>query len=727
MEHKTHLSISGMHCASCAANIERKLKKMKGVKSASVNFATASADVEHEEHLHREEIKQTIQSLGYKAHEHEDEMEHEHHGEEKALKKRFFTSLILSIPLFYTMLVPMGLPMPFGDKTAAIVQFLLASAIMFQGRGFFQSGIISVVKAKAANMDTLVSLGTGTAYIYSVVMTVMIFMAKAGMENLYFEAAGLLITFILLGDYLEERTKGKTGAAIKSLISLQAKTAVVIRNGKEVKVPIEEVMKGDIILVKPGEKIPVDGIVISGYSTVDESMVTGESMPVEKKTGDNVIGATINMHGSMRFKATKVGNETFLAQVVKLVKEAQSSKAPIQKLADKVASVFVPAVLVIGIISFIVWLSLGKGLEFALSRFITVIIIACPCALGLATPTAVIMGTGVAARKGILIKSASALQKMQKVNIIVFDKTGTLTKGKPEVTDIIPFGNNKEKDVLMAAATVERNSEHVLADAIMSKAKLMKIKPGNASHFKAIPGKGVVAVWNKKKLELGSRKLINPKENSKQIELLEQQGKTAVLVAVNGKAIGAIGIADQLKENSGEAIKKIISMGKEVAMITGDNRKTAEAIGKQLGISNVIAEVLPEDKEKEVARLQKQGKIVAMVGDGINDAPALAKADIGIALGAGTDVAIETGEIILVRNDLLDVVRAIKVSSATMSKIKQNLFWAFFYNTASIPIAAGVLFPFTGWLLNPMIAGAAMAFSSVSVVSNSLLLKRKKL
>lgn len=725
MEHKTHMGISGMHCASCAANIERNLKKMKGVKSASVNFATASVDIEHEDYLHKEEIKQTISRLGYKAHEHEDEMEHEHHGEEKALKTRFFLSLIFSIPLLYTMFVPMGLPMPFSDKTAAIMQFVLASAIMFQGRGFFQSGIISVVKAKAANMDTLVALGTGTAYAYSVVMTVMMFMGRAGMDNLYFEAAGLLITFILLGDYLEERTKGKTGAAIKSLIGLQAKTAVVIRNGKEVKIPIEEVKVGDIILVKPGEKIAVDGKIISGYSTIDESMVTGESMPVEKKIGDSVIGATINMHGSFKFKATKVGSDTFLAQVVKLVREAQSSKAPIQKLADKVAAVFVPAVLVIGIISFIVWLSLGKGLEFALSRFITVIIIACPCALGLATPTAVIMGTGVAARKGILIKSASALQKMQKADIIVFDKTGTLTKGKPEVTDIVPFGKNSEKDVLMAAATVEKNSEHVLADAIMAKAKAMKIKPFIATHFKAIPGKGVAASWKEKKIELGSRKLINSREM--QVGLLESQGKTAVLVAINGKAIGVIGIADQLKENSAEAVESIIKMGKEVAMITGDNLKTAESIGKQLGITNVIAEVLPADKEKEVARLQDSGKIVAMVGDGINDAPALAKADIGIALGAGTDVAIETGEIILVKNDLLDVVRAIKVSSATMRKIKQNLFWAFFYNTASIPIAAGVLFPFTGWLLNPMIAGAAMAFSSVSVVSNSLLLKRKKL
>ena len=529
------------------------------------------------------------------------------------------------------------------------------------------------------------------------------------------------MTFILLGDYFEERTKGRTGEAIKKLLGLQAKTATVVRNGREIKVKIEDVKAGDIVIVKPGEKIPVDGKIISGQSSVDESMITGESIPVDKKTGDIIIGATINKTGSFKFRATKVGSETMLAGIIKLVSEAQSSKAPIQRLADKISSIFVPAVILIGFFAFLFWyFVIGKELSFALRIFITVIIIACPCALGLATPTAVMMGTGLAAKHGIIIKKAETLQKARKIDTIVFDKTGTLTKGKPEVTDVIPL-QGSERDVLFYAAIAEKRSEHSLAESIMNRVKGMKIP--DASRFKAIPGKGISARYRGKQILLGNRKLISAGKYEKQIQKLENEGKTVVLVSVNKKILGLIAIADSLKENSKEAVEELERMGKEIIMITGDNERTAKAIAKQIGIKNVLSEVLPQEKEKEIKKLQRKGKVVAMVGDGINDAPALAQSDVGIAIGAGTDVAIETGDIILVKNDLRDVVTAIDLSSYTLKKIKQNLFWAFFYNSAGIPIAAGVLYP-VGILLNPIIAGAAMAFSSVSVVSNALLMKK---
>jgi Cu+-exporting ATPase len=730
MIHKTELKISGMHCASCAATIERILRKTFGVKSASVNFATETLSVEHSHEVSEEQIREIVRKAGYKAFkaetigEMESMMEHEHHAAQEEIWKRFKWAAILSIPLLYTMLAGIfGLPMFFEDKTLTIIQFLLATGVVIAGWNFYYHGFMTVVRNKTANMDTLVALGTGTAYIYSIVIGIQVLLGKALANQLYFEATALLLTFILLGDYFEERTKGRTGEAIKKLLGLQAKTATVIRNGTEKRIPIDEVKVGDVIIVKPGEKIPVDGKIISGQSSVDESMVTGESIPIDKIVGDVVIGSTINKHGSFKFKATKVGNETMLAGIVKLVQEAQSSKAPIQRLADKVAGIFVPAVVGIAILAFLFWFFIiGQEFAFALKIFITVIIIACPCALGLATPTAVMMGTGLAAKHGIIIKKAETLQKARKINAIVFDKTGTLTKGKPEVTDIIPFGV-KEKDVLLYAAIAEKRSEHSLADAILAKAKGMRIP--EAKDFKAIPGKGVQASWKGKRILLGNRKLINAKKYEKQIQELENQGKTTVLISVNNKAIGLIAIADKIKENSKEAVERLEKMGNEIIMITGDNQRTAHAIAKQLGIRHVLSEVLPDEKEKEIRKLQGHGKIVAMVGDGINDAPALAQSDVGIAIGAGTDVAIETGDIILVKNDLGDVVLAIDLSSYTLKKIKQNLFWAFFYNSAGIPIAAGILYPF-GILLNPIIAGAAMAFSSVSVVSNALLMKNYK-
>jgi len=733
MKMKTELKISGMHCASCAAIIERNIKKIKGVKNASVNFATETLSVEHSPEVSESEIKEAVRKAGYKAfkaesvEKMESMMEHEHHAAQSEIWNRFKWAAILSLPLFYTMLASVfGLPMFFEDATLAIIQFLLTSGVVIAGWNFYYHGFMTVVRNKSANMDTLVALGTGAAYVYSIFVGISVISGKASASQLYFEATALLLTFILLGDYFEERTKGRTGEAIKKLLGLQAKTATVVRGNKEIKIPVEEVKVGDIIIMKPGEKIPVDGKIISGQSSVDESMITGESIPVDKNIGDIVIGATINKTGSFKFKATKVGNETALAQIIKLVQEAQASKAPIQRLADKVASIFVPAVVSVGILAFLFWFFIiGKEFAFALKIFITVIIIACPCALGLATPTAVMMGTGLAAKHGIIIKKAETLQKARKIQTIIFDKTGTLTKGKPEVTDIVPLNESKEKDVLLYAAIVEKRSEHSLAESILNKAKQMHVKIPDASSFKAIPGKGVQATWKGKQILLGNRKLINASKYEKQIQNLENEGKTTVLVSVNKKAIGIIAIADQLKEHSKEAIEKLKDMDKEVAMITGDNKRTANAIAKQIGIDYVLAEVLPEDKEKEIKKLQKKGKTVAMVGDGINDAPALAQADVGIAIGAGTDVAIETGDIILVKNDLRDVVTAIDLSSYTLKKIKQNLFWAFFYNCAGIPVAAGILYPL-GFLLNPIIAGMAMAFSSVSVVSNALLMKRYK-
>ncbi len=640
--------------------------------------------------------------------------------------------MIFSIPLLY-IAMGMSLGLPFfmiPEKYTALIELLLATpVILYSGRLFYINGMKALLVNRAANMDTLVALGTGTAYAYSLFSTVMIWISEGySLDNLYFEVAALLLAFILLGKFFEAKAKGRTSEAIKKLMKLQAKTAIVLVKGKEVVVPVEEVEAGDIIIVKPGQKIPVDGIVVEGYSSVDESMMTGESMPVEKSKGSKVIGATINMNGSFRFKATKVGADTALSQIIKLVEEAQGSKAPIQKLADKVSAVFVPVVMGIAVVSLVTWLLLGYGFEFALTSFVAVMIVACPCALGLATPTAIMVGSGKGAENGILFKNAEALQMLHKADVIVFDKTGTLTKGKPDVTDIVAYGG-RENDVLKIAAIVEKQSEHPLASAIVNRAKALKLALGSAKNFKAITGKGVSASVNGKKVLLGNRALMKQEKvafKDGTMEKLENEGKTVMILAVNRKVVGLIAVADTLKEHAAEAVAELHKLGKKTVMISGDNKRTAEAIAKQVGIDSVLAEVLPSGKAEEIKKLQQKYN-VAMVGDGINDAPALTQANIGVAIGAGTDVAIEAGSVVLVKDDMRDIVKAIKLSKRTLGKIKQNLFWAFFYNCAAIPLAAGVFYPFTGWTLNPMIAGAAMAFSSVSVVTNSLLLKKKKL
>jgi Cu+-exporting ATPase len=736
---KETIKISGMHCASCANKIENALILTKGVVKAGVNFATEKATIEYDpEIVKRQKLENTIIDLGYKIVQ-EGNLDREkkaHEQEMSDLKVRLIIAWIFSIPLvIITMILPMfGVELPLGIvQYEYILQFLLATPVIIAGSLFYTRGILSLVKTKTATMDTLVALGTGTAYIYSLTLSVMIWKKIGNYTpmDLYFEVSALLIAFILLGKYLEAKAKGKTSEAIKKLLGLQAKTALVIRNKKEIEIPIEEVKIGDNIIVKPGQKIPVDGTILDGYSAIDESMITGESIPVEKKKGDKVIGATMNKTGSFTFKATKVGSETALAQIIKLVEEAQGSKAPIQKLADTISAYFVPAVLGISFISLITWLIFGQAISFALTTFVAVLIIACPCALGLATPTAIMMGTTKGAEQGILIKSAEALQQAQHIQTFVFDKTGTLTKGKPEVTDIIAKNKFSSEDVLKYAASIEKKSEHPLGEAIVKKASEQKIKLLEVTKFKAIVGKGLEAHIHKKSILVGNRKLIaetniSIKSHESDIQRLESQGKTVMIVVIERKIAGFVAVADTVKDSAKKMVARLHALRKQVVMITGDNQRTGNAIAKRLGIETVLAEVLPEGKAKEIEKLQAKGKKVAMVGDGINDSPALAQADLGIAIGSGTDVAIESADIVLVKNDLQDVIRAIEISTYTMKKIKQNLFWAFAYNVAGIPIAAGILYPFTGYLLSPVIAGIAMAFSSVSVVSNSLLMKKYK-
>ncbi len=732
------LKVLGMDNPHCVSIINSALNRLKGIKEKEL-LATEKAVIKYDQKIiTKEKIQKTIENAGYKNIEEKEELKDieklEREKEIRDIKLRTIIAFLFGAPLLYiSMIAPyLNLFLPeIITKNNELIQLVLASIIILAGFQFYTRGIRSVIKAKVANMDTLVALGTGAAFIYSLVMVILLWSGKINKTTLYFEVAGLLIAFILLGRYLEAVTKGKTSEAIKKLLGLKAKTAIVIRNNKEIEIPIAEVEINDIIVVKPGQKIPVDGIIIEGHSSVDESMITGESIPVEKSKGDKVIGTTINKTGSFKFKATAVGEKTVLAQIIKLVEEAQGSKAPIQELVDKISAYFVPTVVLISLISFITWLLSGYELGFALAVAVTVLIIACPCALGLATPTAVVVGTGLGAQNGILFKNASALQKAHEVDTIILDKTGTLTKGKPEVTDILQVDKLNKKEILKYAAIAEKKSEHPLAEAIINEAKNKKIKIQEAEFFEAIPGHGILAKYHKLKIIFGNRSLM--KKNRIKIDRiendiinLENEGKTVMILALGEKVIGLIAVADTLREFSKEAIKKLQKAGKEVVMITGDNKRTANAIANQLGINSVLAEVLPEDKEKEIKKLQKKKKIIAMVGDGINDAPALAQADVGIAVGAGTDVALETGQIILIKNDIRDVVTAIDLSNYTLKKIKQNLFWAFFYNIIGIPVAAGLLYPFTGFLLNPIIAGAAMAFSSVSVVSNSLLMKRYK-
>ncbi|OGB90707.1 copper-translocating P-type ATPase [candidate division WOR-1 bacterium RIFCSPHIGHO2_01_FULL_53_15] len=724
------LKVIGMDNPHCVGTVGGAVGSLPGIISKDLRV-NERAEIKYDpSKVTPSEIKKVIEEEGYTPLEEEEvTLDVEKQAREKEIRNlwtRFLGSLILSLPLLYYMLmVVFGFPMPpFFMRHAAVIELLLATPIMFFGSIFFTRGILSLVKTRTANMDTLVAIGVGAAYLYSLFVSIAIWSGSAAysVDNLYYEVAGILITFILLGKYLEAVAKGKTSEAIKKLIGLQAKTALVERDGREIEIRIEEVQIGDIVVVKPGGKVPVDGTITDGHSSVDESMVTGESIPVEKKLGDKVIGATINKTGSFKFRAEKIGKDTFLAQVIKFVEEAQGSKAPIQALADLISAYFVPAVVIIAITAFVVWLLAGQSFIFALTAAIAVMIIACPCAIGLATPTAVMIGTGLGAEHGILIKNAAALQKASELDIIVFDKTGTLTKGKPEVTDIVGEGG-----IIRFAAVAEKRSEHPLAEAILQKAE----DAPEPEKFNSISGKGVEAIFKGETILFGNRKLMQDKNISfrdleNKIQELEGQGKTVMLLAKNNQLLGLVAVADTLKEFSKEAVKELRRLGREVIMITGDNRRTGEAIGRQVGIERVLAEVLPQEKAEKIKALQAEGKKVAMVGDGINDAPALAQADIGIAIGSGTDVAIETGEIILVKEDLRDVVTAIDLSAYSMRKIKQNLFWAFIYNIIGIPVAAGILYPFTGFLLNPIIAGAAMAFSSVSVVTNSLLMRRFK-
>lgn len=739
MEKKTcTLDIVGMHCASCSAIIEGSLKKTKGVSKANVNYATEKATIEYDcDVASPETLIKAVEGVGYKAAAHEaaNVQEAAKDLERKKLTQKLIFALVLSIPvLFISMpqllsLIGINAQMLMDFPGRKLLLFALTTPVQFYAGWQFYKGAWAAAKNKSSNMDTLIVVGTSAAYFYSVATTFLI------SGDAYYEIAALLISFILLGKLLEARAKGKTSEAIKKLMGMQAKTARVKREGKEIDLPIDEVKVGDIVIVRPGEKIPVDGEIVKGATSIDESMISGESIPVEKNVGDKVIGATINKNGAIEFRTTQVGEGTVLAQIVKLIEEAQGSKAPIQRFADQISYYFVPTVIALSLVTFIVWYFIvGQTFVFSLLLGVAVVVIACPCALGLATPTAIMVGAGRGAEKGVLIKSGEALETAQKIDVIIFDKTGTLTHGKPIVTDVTSIQNTKYKiqNILSIAASLEKLSEHPLAEAIVRDALEKKAKISEVKKFKAIPGHGVMGEIDGQGYLLGNRKLMaDEKIVTSGVEdamaKLENEGKTAMIVATDKEIIGLVAVADTLKENSAEAIKTLKKMGITTVMITGDNQRTADAIAKQVGIDKVLAEVLPEDKAIEVKKFQKDGKVVAMVGDGINDAVALTQADVGMALGSGTDVAMESGDVVLIKNDLRDVVTAIKLSKATMNKIKQNLFWAFAYNVAGIPVAAGILFPFTGWLLKPELAGLAMALSSVSVVTNSLLLRRKKL
>lgn len=735
------IKIEGMTCASCAKAVERVTKKLDGVAESNVNLATEKLTISYDpSSVSIVDIKKAVDKAGYKAVEEETVVDKDKENKEKEINllwKKFIISAIFTVPLLYIAMGHMiGLPLPhfidpmINPVTFAIVQLILTIPVVVAGNRYYKVGFRTLLK-RSPNMDSLIAIGTSAAIIYGIYATFKIIGGDISYAmDLYYESAATIITLITLGKYLEARSKGKTSEAIKKLMGLAPKTAKVIREGKEVEISIDEVEVGDIIVVRPGEKMPVDGEVVEGITSVDESMLTGESIPVEKNVGDVIIGASINKNGTIKYKATKVGKDTVLAQIIKLVEDAQGSKAPIAKLADVIAGYFVPTVIALATISGLMWYFIGgESLEFSLTIFISVLVIACPCALGLATPTAIMVGTGKGAEHGVLIKSGEALETAHKIQTIVFDKTGTITEGRPKVTDVIPTQGISQNDLLKLAASAEKGSEHPLGEAIVKDAEDKGLEFIKLDFFKAIPGHGIEVKVDGKSILLGNRKLMI--ENNISLENMEEtsdrlaeEGKTPMYISIDNRIAGIIAVADTVKESSKRAIEKLHKMGIEVVMITGDSRRTAEAIGKQVGIDRVLAEVLPEDKANEVKKLQDEGKKVAMVGDGINDAPALAQADIGIAIGSGTDVAMESADVVLMRSDLIDVSTAIQLSKSTIKNIKQNLFWAFGYNTLGIPVAMGVLHIFGGPLLNPMIAAAAMSLSSVSVVSNALRLRR---
>ncbi|MFX4266685.1 heavy metal translocating P-type ATPase [Aliarcobacter butzleri] len=744
--------IKGMTCSACSTAVDRNVKKLEGINEVNVNLLNNSMIVKYDENiLNNEIIIKKVQDAGYEAFLVENGKKTQKNSTEEnlakietnELKNRLIISFIFAIPLFY---ISMGhmlnwyLPHLFHGYSNAITfaftQFLLALPIVFINIKYYKVGFKTLYKG-SPNMDSLIAIGTSAAMIYGVFS---IYKIGYGLGNndidmviqyshdLYFESAAIVLTLITLGKFLEARAKENTSEAINKLINLTPKTALVLRNNQEIEIPVDELVLKDIVIVKPGNIVPTDGVIIFGNSSIDESMLTGESLAVSKKVGDKVIGASINKSGSFKFEVTKLGEDTVLSQIIKLIEEASSSKAPISKLADRISAIFVPTVIVISILATVTWLFLGYSFEFALSIGIAILVISCPCALGLATPTAIMVGTGKGAQNGILIKSAESLEIAHTINTVVIDKTGTITEGKTQVTDIFTSEKITQDKLLQLCATIEKNSEHPLADAILKKAQEKEIELLNATDFEALNGLGIKAKVEDRLLYIGNKKLLDNKNISLDLfyeksEKLANESKTPIFIADENEVLGLIAISDVVKPTSKNAILEFEKIGLEVIMLTGDNYKTANAIAKQININNVIAEVLPQDKEKEIQKLQSLGKKVAMIGDGINDAPALVRADVGIAIGAGTDIAIESANIVLVKSDLLDAVKAIQLSNAVIKNIKQNLFWAFFYNIIGIPLAAGVFYTLLGWKLSPMFAGAAMSLSSVTVVLNALRLK----